>query len=123
MLQEKEFERVGGTETHRVDVRVIAATNRNLEQLVKEGKFRADLYYRLNVFPIELPALRDRTEDIPALSNYFMTKYSKSLGRAIGKISEQTMKMLQNYSWPGNIRELENIIERAVILTTGDDLK
>ncbi len=114
---------MGGTKTYSVDVRVIAATNRDLEQLVREGKFRADLYYRLNVFPIELPALRDRPDDIPALSNYFMTKYSKRLGKDIYSISEQCMKKLSGYSWPGNIRELENIIERAVILTTGDVLE
>jgi len=89
---------------------------------VKEGKFRADLYYRLNVFPIQLPPLRKRTEDIPVLSNYFMSKYSKRLGKVINGISEDTTKKLKEYSWPGNIRELENIIERAVILTTGDEL-
>jgi len=122
VLQEREFERVGGNDTYKTDVRVIAATNRNLEDAVKEGKFRADLYYRLNVFPIQLPPLRKRTEDIPALSNYFMSKYSKRLGTVINGISEDTTKKLKEYSWPGNIRELENIIERAVILTTGDEL-
>lgn len=123
VLQEKEFERVGGNETHKVDVRVIAATNRNLEDAVKEGKFRADLYYRLNVFPIELPALRERTEDIAALGYYFLNKYSKKLGKEINSIGEDTIKKLKDYSWPGNIRELENIIERAVILSTGDELE
>ena len=123
VLQEREFERVGGNETYKVDVRVIAATNRNLEEAVKDGKFRADLYYRLNVFPIELPALRERTEDIPALSYYFLNKYSKRLGREINSISEGTINKLMDYDWPGNIRELENIIERAVILNSGDVLE
>ena len=122
VLQEREFERVGGNETYKVDVRVIAATNRNLEEAVKEGKFRADLYYRLNVFPIELPSLRERPEDIPALCYYFLNKYSKKMGRDINNIDEGTIKKLIDYSWPGNIRELENIIERAVILTAGDKL-
>ncbi len=123
VLQEREFERVGGTNTFTVDVRVIAATNRNLEQAVKEGKFRADLYYRLNVFPIELPALRERTEDIKPLCYFFLDKYSKKMGKEIKTISDSTLKSLINYHWPGNIRELENIIERAVILTTGDTLQ
>ncbi|MGI9533523.1 MAG: sigma-54 interaction domain-containing protein, partial [Thermodesulfobacteriota bacterium] len=121
-LQEREFERVGGNETYKVDVRVIAATNRNLEEAVKEGKFRSDLFYRLNVFPIEVPPLRERVEDIPALGNYFMNKYSKRIGKLIDCISEETIKKLMEYSWPGNIRELENIIERAVILCTEDVL-
>lgn len=122
VLQEREFERVGGNETFNVDVRVIAATNRDLEEAVKEGKFRADLFYRLNVFPIDLPSLRDRTEDIPVLSNYFMDKYSKRNGKEISSISEESIEKLKGYNWPGNIRELENIIERVVILCTKDEL-
>ncbi|MGI9534805.1 MAG: sigma-54-dependent Fis family transcriptional regulator [Thermodesulfobacteriota bacterium] len=122
VIQEREFERVGGNETYKVDVRVIAATNRDLEEAVKEAKFRADLFYRLNVFPIELPALRERAEDIAVLSNYFMNKYSKRLGKIFDCISEETIKKLEDYSWPGNIRELENIIERVVILCSENEL-
>lgn len=123
VIQEREFERVGGTETFTVDVRVIAATNRNLEDAVKEGKFRADLYYRLNVFPIELPSLRNRTEDITPLVYYFLDKYCRKMGKNINSISNDTLKRLTDYNWPGNIRELENIIERAVILSTSDTLE
>ncbi len=122
VLQEKEFERVGGTETCNVDVRVIAATNRDLETAVKEGEFRADLYYRLNVFPIVVPPLRDRKEDIELLAHHFMNKFSIKLGKNLNKIGAETAKKLKNYSWPGNIRELENIIERASILSTGNAL-
>jgi len=122
VLQEREFERVGGTDTHKVDVRVISATNRDLEITVKEGRFRADLYYRLNVFPIALPNLKERKEDIPLLTRYFTQKYAIKLGREIKSISEGAIETLKNYSWPGNIRELENIVERAVIFSTGQTL-
>ena len=122
VLQEMEFERVGGTETLRVDVRVIAATNRDLEAQVKEGKFRADLYYRLNVFPITLPALCERKEDIPLLTMYFTQKYANKLSKEINSVSEENIERLKNYSWPGNIRELENIVERAVIVSSGEAL-
>lgn len=122
VLQEREFERVGSIETRNVDVRVIAATNRDLESAVKEGKFRADLYYRLNVFPIVVPALAKRKEDIPLLATYFTQKYANKLGKAIKSISEENIEALKNYSWPGNIRELENIVERAVIVSTGETL-
>lgn len=122
VLQEKEFERVGGTRTIKVNVRVIAATNRDLEQAVGEGKFRADLFYRLNVFPIEVPPLRDRIDDIELLAIHFMSKFSNNLGKDLNKIGTETIKKLKNYNWLGNIRELENIIERASILSTGNVL-
>jgi formate hydrogenlyase transcriptional activator len=117
VLQEQEFERVGGTQTIKVDVRVIAATNRALSKGVKEGRFRSDLYYRLNVFPILLPALRERAEDIPLLAKYFVNKYMRRIGKRFEGIDQATVDWLVAYSWPGNIRELENIIERAVILS------
>ncbi len=123
VLQEKEFERVGGTKTLSVNVRVIAATNRDLEKAVEEGKFRADLYYRLNVFPISVPALRERKEDIELLAKYFMNKYSSQIGKNLKDIGEKTLKKLLGYSWPGNIRELENIVERAAILSPEDTLE
>lgn len=122
VLQEREFERVGSNETRKVNVRVIAATNRDLEKAVRDGKFRADLYFRLNVFPIILPALIERKEDIQLLATYFTQKYSNKLGKSIKMISQEDIEKLKNYSWPGNIRELENIIERAVIITKGDRL-
>lgn len=122
VLQEKEFERVGGTQAIKVDVRVIAATNRDLEEAVNEGAFRADLFYRMNVFPIDIPGLRERTEDIEALALHFMNKFSNKLGKNLTKIGSETLKKLKSYSWPGNIRELENIIERATILSTGNIL-
>lgn len=122
VLQEMEFERVGGTETLTADVRVIAATNRDLEVLVKEGKFRADLYYRLNVFPIFLPPLSERKEDIPLLTMYFTQKYANKLSKEIKSVSEDNIERLKSYLWPGNIRELENIIERAVIVSTSEML-
>jgi len=122
VLQEKEFETVGGNEVYKADVRVIAATNRDLEKAVKEGEFRSDLYYRLNVFPIDLPSLRERIDDIPALSYFFLKKYSRKLGKVIKNIDEEAIGKLSEYNWPGNIRELENIIERAVILCTNDIL-
>ncbi|HOJ67342.1 MAG TPA: sigma-54 dependent transcriptional regulator, partial [Candidatus Hydrogenedentes bacterium] len=120
VLQEKEFERVGGTETIRVNVRVIAATNRDLEKLMEEGKFRQDLYYRLNVFPIYVPPLRERKTDILDLANFFVEKYSKENNKYVRRISTPAIDMLMSYHWPGNVRELENVIERAVILTDDD---
>jgi len=123
VLQEGEFERVGGTETLKVDVRVIAATNRNLKQLVDEGRFRADLYYRLHVFPVVLPPLRERKGDISLLTQYFLEKCAKRLGRHIDRIDPETLTRLQGYAWPGNIRELGHVIERAVILSRGPVLK
>jgi DNA-binding NtrC family response regulator len=116
VLQERRFERVGGTESIQVDVRVIAATNRSLQQLVKEGKFREDLYYRLNVVKIDLPALRDRPEDIPLLASYFVQKYTQP-GEQPKQISPQAMEVLLHHRWPGNIRELENALERASVTT------
>ncbi|MEM5948196.1 nif-specific transcriptional activator NifA [Spirochaetia bacterium 38H-sp] len=118
VLQEKEFERVGGTETIKVNVRVIAATNRNLEKLMEEGKFREDLYYRLNVFPIHIPPLRERKSDIILLADHFTEKYSKQNNKDIQRISTPALNLLTSYHWPGNVRELENCIERAVILST-----
>jgi len=123
VLQEGEFERVGGTQTFKVNVRVIAATNRDLEQLSKSGQYRPDLYYRLNVFPIHLPALREREGDIPLLAQYFVRKFAANFGKKITKISERMMSALQRYPWPGNIRELEHVIERAVILSEGPELE
>jgi len=123
VLQEGEFERVGGTQTFKVNVRVIAATNRNLEQLSKTGGYRPDLYYRLNVFPIQLPALRERDGDIPLLAQYFVRKFATNLGKKIDRIPERMITALQRYPWPGNIRELEHVIERAVILSEGPELE
>jgi formate hydrogenlyase transcriptional activator len=119
VLQEREFERLGSTRTLRTDARLIAATNRDLETLVTEQKFRSDLYYRLNVFPVRVPALRERPEDIPLLVRHFVQQFSRRLGKAIDAIASDTMTALTRYPWPGNIRELQNVIERAVILTTG----
>ncbi|WP_425475010.1 sigma-54-dependent transcriptional regulator [Anaeromonas frigoriresistens] len=117
VLQEKELERVGGTETIKVDVRVLAATNKDLEEMIREGSFREDLYYRLNVIPLELPPLRDRKNDIPLLVQYFLDKYCKEIGRSKMEITEGALEILTKYQWKGNIRELENIIERLVILS------
>jgi formate hydrogenlyase transcriptional activator len=122
VLQEQEFERLGGTRTHQVDVRLVAATNRNLADMVKRSEFRSDLYYRLNVFPLPLPALRARCEDIPALAEHFVEIYARRMGRQIEQISPETMSALVSYQWPGNIRELQNFIERSVILTSGSVL-
>ena len=118
-LQEREFERLGGTKTIPVNVRLIAATNRNLAKMVAEREFRSELYYRLKVFPIELPPLRERREDIPVLVNYFVHKHSRRMNRPIATVPPAEMEVLLNWSWPGNVRELENFIERAVILTQG----
>lgn len=123
VLQEGEFERLGSTQTQKVSVRVIAATNRNLFKSVEEGSFREDLFYRLNVFPIESPPLRERLEDIPVLVNHFVKKFSKRLGKPIVKVSAQVLDALSAYNWPGNIRELENLMERAMIISTGKSLK
>lgn len=116
VLQEQEFERVGGMQSKKVDVRVIAATNRDLEEAVKLGAFRADLYYRLNIFPIQIPPLLDRMEDVPLLANYFIRKFSRRIGKRIDNINDEAMNRLMNYGWPGNVRELANVLERAVIL-------
>src|SRR5205807_2026931 len=119
VLQEREFERLGSSRTIRTDARLIAATNRDLETLVAEQKFRSDLYYRLNVFPVRVPALRERPEDIPLLVRHFAQEFSRRLGKVIDAISSETMAALARYPWPGNIRELQNVIERAVILNNG----
>jgi formate hydrogenlyase transcriptional activator len=123
VLQEKEFERLGSTHTIRADVRVIAATNRDLEQMVEEGRFRADLYYRLSVFPIALPPLRERRQDIPLLARHFVRRFSERMDRDCSRIPDDVMKALMEYDWPGNVRELQNVIERAVILSPGPDLR
>ena len=122
-LQEKEFERLGGTRTIPVNVRLVAATNRDLAKMVKEGQFRSDLYYRLRVFPITIPPLRERREDIPLLLRYFLASHSKRMGRRIETIPSETMRALVNWRWPGNVRELENFIERSVILSQGSVLR
>ena len=116
VLQEQEFERLGSTRTHQVDVRLVAATNRDLADMVKRREYRSDLYYRLNVFPVQLPALRQRREDIPALVSHFVEKFSRRMGKEIEHVPEETLAALSSYEWPGNIRELQNLIERAVIL-------
>jgi formate hydrogenlyase transcriptional activator len=120
VLQEREFERVGGNQSISVDVRVLTATNKDLSTAVSDGTFRADLFYRFNVFPINLPPLRDRVDDIPLLVEYLVDRYAKKAGREITSISRETLKLFQSYSWPGNVRELQNVVERAVILTDGD---
>jgi formate hydrogenlyase transcriptional activator len=119
VLQDREFERLGGITTLRVDVRIVSATNRDLRQDIADRKFREDLFYRLNVFPIELPPLRDRRDDIPVLVQHFVGKHSARMGKHIDTIPDETMDILRDWSWPGNIRELENMIERMVILTKG----
>jgi formate hydrogenlyase transcriptional activator len=121
-LQEKQIERLGGNHTVQVDVRVIAATNQNLGRMVQERKFRADLYYRLNVFPMTLPALRERRDDIPLLTEYFVQRFARQQGKEIDTIPDDVMAALEHYNWPGNIRELQNILERGVIMTTGSAL-
>jgi len=123
VLQEQEFERLGGTRTHQVDVRLVAATHRNLVEMVKRNEFRSDLYYRLNVFPISLPALRERREDIPALVEHFVEIYAHRMNKQIEQIAPETMSALVSYQWPGNIRELQNFIERSVIFTSGNMLQ
>jgi transcriptional regulator with PAS, ATPase and Fis domain len=118
VLQEKRVRRVGGTDEIEVDVRVVAATNRPLDRLVQEGRFREDLFYRLNVIPIRVPPLRERREDIPLLANHFLERFGREMGKALAKISVEAMECLMRYAWPGNVRELENVIERAVALET-----
>jgi formate hydrogenlyase transcriptional activator len=122
-VQEREFERLGSTRTIQVDVRMIAATHQSLPDMVRNGSFREDLFYRLNVFPIEIPPLRERREDIPLLVNYFVSKISRRMGKQIKSIPDQAMELLTRNPWRGNIRELANFIERAVILTRGDELE
>jgi formate hydrogenlyase transcriptional activator len=117
VLQEQEFERLGSARTHQVDVRLVAATNRELTEMVKRSEFRSDLYYRLNVFPVQLPPLRERREDIPALVTHFAEMFGRRMGKQIEHIPPETMSALSSYQWPGNIRELQNLIERAVILS------
>ena len=119
-LQEKEFERVGGTKTFKVDIRIISATNKNLEELVKEGKFRDDLYYRLRVVKIEVPPLRKRKKDIEPLVQNFVAKFSNIHGRPISGVSDEVMQLIKSYNWPGNVRELINCIESSVVMTKGD---
>ena len=123
VLQEKEFERLGSTRTQRVDVRLIAATNRDLTQMVADKQFRSDLYYRLNIFPLSIPPLRERTEDIPTLVRHFVARYAREMNRKIESIPEEAMDAVSRYAWPGNIRELQNFIERAVILSPGKVLR
>jgi len=116
VLQEHEFERVGGTRPIRADVRAIAATNRDLQAAISAGSFRSDLFYRLHVFPIEIPSLRERREDIPLLVEYFIDRYARKAGKHITTVEKRTLQVLQSYPWPGNIRELQNVIERSVIV-------
>jgi len=123
VLQEQEFERVGGNRTLHVDVRVVAATNNDLAALVAERRFRSDLYYRLNVFPIQIPPLRERPEDVPLLVRYFVQKFSRRQNKTVVYIPSNVMDALVNYPWPGNVRELENLIERAVLLSPGPELR
>ncbi len=123
VIQDGEFERLGSPRTIKTDVRIIAATNRNLEEAISSGRFREDLYYRLNVFPITLPPVRQRKEDIPLLVNYFVAKFNTKIGRKIDSLTKETLKTLQEYHWPGNVRELENVIERAVITSQGKSLQ
>ena len=119
VLQDQEFERVGGNQTLKVNVRLVAATNRDLAKMVKEGTFRADLYYRLNVFPIRMPALSERPTDIPLLARFFLDKFARKMGKSVRDLSPKACERLLRYSWPGNIRELQNVIERATILARG----
>ena len=123
VLQEQEFERVGSNRTIRVDVRIVAATNQNLHQMVRERRFRADLFYRLNVFPIVLPPLRERREDIPVLVQHFVRKFASRLNKEVSHISGEVIETLRHYDWPGNIRELQNVVERAVIISSGPNLE
>jgi len=122
-LQEREFERLGSTRTKKIDVRVVAATHRDLEGMILKGEFRSDLYYRLNVFPISIPPLRERPEDIPLLVEHFVQESARRLNKMIDAVSSDTMAALTDYQWPGNIRELENVIERAVILSRSSVLR
>lgn len=119
ILQEREFERVGGTQTIKTDIRLITATHQNLEKLIREKKFREDLFFRINVIPLDVPPLRDRTEDIPVLARYFVEKYALELGKKI-TLTDEALSALSDYDWPGNVRELSNVIERAVVLADGE---
>jgi formate hydrogenlyase transcriptional activator len=121
VLQEHEFERVGGNRSIRANVRVIVATNRDLEAAMTAGTFRSDLFYRLNVFPIKMPALRERREDIPLLVEYFIDRFARKAGKKIRRVNKKTLELLQSYPWPGNIRELQNVIERSIIVCEGED--
>ena len=121
VLQEREFERVGGTHPIHVDVRLIAATNRDLQTAVENGTFRQDLFYRLNVFPLEVPPLRERREDIPVLVQYLIARYARKTGKTIRRVNKRTFDLLQSYRWPGNVRELQNVIERSVIVCNADE--
>jgi formate hydrogenlyase transcriptional activator len=123
VLQEREFERLGSTRTQKIDVRLVAATHRNLERMIADNQFRSDLYYRLSVFPIEVPPLRERTEDIPLLVHHFVHDFGQRMNRRIETIPDDTMDALKKYLWPGNIRELQNLIERAVLLSQGSVLQ
>jgi formate hydrogenlyase transcriptional activator len=122
-LQEQEFERLGGTKTIKVDVRLVAATHRDLARMVADGRFREDLYYRLNVFPVMLPPLRERPDDIPRLVRHFTQRFARRMGRRVESIPSGVMEALMRYPWPGNVRELQNVIERAVILSPGPSLQ
>jgi formate hydrogenlyase transcriptional activator len=123
VLQEREFERLGNSRTLRTDARLIAATNRDLTAMVDDRTFRADLFYRLNVFPVHVPALRDRPDDIPLLVRHFVQQFARRMSKVVDTIPTETMNVLVHYHWPGNIRELQNLVERAVILSTGPILK
>src|ERR1700747_667181 len=123
VLQEHEFERLGSTRTQHADVRVVAATHRDLKQMVQDGEFRSDLYYRLHVFPLPVPPLRERREDIPLLVRHFVDEYARRMNRRVDTIPLQAIEALTSYSWPGNVRELQNVIERAVILSPGSVLR
>ena len=122
LFRSQEFERLGGTRTLKVDVRLIAATNRNLSAMVEAGTFREDLYYRLNVVTIEMPPLRDRKEDIQALTNFFVRRFSGELKKKVAGFDAEAIKLLMRYNWPGNVRELENAIERAILLADGPEV-
>jgi transcriptional regulator with GAF, ATPase, and Fis domain len=122
-IQEREIERVGGKDTIKLNVRIIAATNRNLLNEINAGRFRTDLFYRLNVFPIRLPPLRDRRDDIPVLALHFISKFARNSGRAVHAISDRVLEGLKAYEWPGNVRELEHLIERSVLLTSGNTIR
>jgi transcriptional regulator with GAF, ATPase, and Fis domain len=122
-LQEQEFEPVGGSQTVHVNVRVIAATNRDLAAMVREGKFRSDLFYRLNVLPLSIPALRQRPGDVPLLVAFFVQRFARKFSKSVKQVSEETMRRLVQYPWPGNIRELQNVVERAVVLSQGSTLE
>ena len=123
VLQEQEFERLGGTRTIRVNVRIVAATNQDLAAMVRERQFRADLYYRLNVFPVKLPPLRERQEDIPALVNHFVRKFAARMNKGVETVPAEVMEVLKLHDWPGNVRELQNFVERAVIMSAGGELR